>query len=139
MALLSSFLFATMVSKPQDPVTVGTITAVVKKAVIYSYYNREKIKWFFGGMKHVWWYCRYQDGFTTFNDFRSYRTSMDAYNYFVLGNGDCDAVYDDIYGRQQHICYDNPWLAQKYAESHGPIVDIGYQDENGYPRSLLSY
>lgn len=135
--LLSIFSFSK--AKAQDPVSGAAVAEGVYQAVVYTYNNWTKIKWVFGGMKHTWWYCRYQDGFVTYNNFRSYRTSADAWNYFVMGNGDCDAVYDDAYGRERHICYQTPFQARHYTNQHGPVVDIGYQGSDGRYRSILDY
>lgn len=127
----------------QDPGTVITIGAEVGKrvydAVIFLHDHWDYLSWFFTGMNHTWWVAVYQDGFATYNDFRSYRTSDDAYNYFVLGNGgDCDAIYYDAYGRTWHICYQTPFQANAYSQQHGPIVDIAFQTNSGW-HSILQY
>lgn len=104
-------------------------------AVKWTHENWRVIKWWVTGMDHRWWACIYQDGFVTYNNFRSYRTSMDAYNYFVKGRGDCDAVY----GNNSRICYENPMQAKRYTDDHGPIVDIQYVDNSGRYRSVFDY
>ena len=109
-------------------------------AVVYTSKNWTKVSWALTGMDHTWWYCRYRDGFTTYNDFRSYRTSADAYNYFVNGNGDCDAVYfTNSNGNTSHICYETAMQAQYYANQHGPVIDLGFQRKNGSYQSILNY
>lgn len=97
----------------------------------------DKIKWFFGGMKHTWWACVYRDGFTTYNNPRSYRKPGVVLNYFMGYDGDCDAFYYYNGGRY-NLCYDSPHFAQRYAQQHGPIVDLLYQDGNGNWNSVLN-
>lgn len=137
--LIAICMFGYGTSKAQDPATMAALSSAAKAGIIYSINNWDKISWLFTGMHHTWWYCRYQDGFTTYNNFRSYRTSRDAYTYFVLGYGDCDAVYDDQYGNERPICYETPWQAKRYTDQHGPIVDMGFQLKGGGYRSLLQY
>ena len=99
-----------------------------------------KVMWVLKGMHHTWWYVAYQDGFKTYNNFRSYRTPDDAYNYFVLGHGDCDARYFDSDGSTLiEICYSRPEQAKRYTDHHGPIVDMGFQGSNGINHSLSDY
>lgn len=87
-------------------------------------------------MRHRWWGCIYKDGFITCNKFRSYRTSIDAYKYFVKGNGDRDAIYGNQGNR---ICYENPMQAKRYTDQHEPIVDIQFQDNNGRFHSIFEH
>jgi hypothetical protein len=134
-------------TKAQDPGTVilvvGEGIKITKKtynAISYVASNWTKIKWYFKGVffgfKHTWWYVTYEDGFTTYNNFRSHRTPDDAYNYFVLGHGDCDARYFHTDGQTLlPICYTSPDKAKRYTDNHGPIVDIGFQ-QNGKNISL---
>lgn len=117
------------------------ITKQVYAGISWIYNHQEQIKMVFRGFRynHRWWACIYQDGFVTYNNFRSYRNSMDAYNYFVLGNGDCDAIYYNRQRASSPICYQTPFQARSYTEQHGVIVDIQYQDDNGNYRSILAY
>lgn len=122
-----------------EVITTGaSISKQVCNAVSWIYSHQEQVKMIFRGFhyNHRWWACIYRDGFVTYNNFRSYRNSMDAYNYFVLGHGDCDAVYGD---QNNHICYENPLQAKRYTDEHGEIVDIQYQDSNGNYRSIYDY
>ncbi len=117
------------------------ITKQVYTTITWAFAHKEQITMIFRGFhyNHRWWACIYQDNFITYNDFRSYRNSMDAYNYFVLGHGDCQAVYSIRQNNAPHICYENPLQARRYSDQHGPIVDIQYQDDHGNYRSIFSY
>ena len=136
--LIAFCLFGAGTVKSQSSYT-GYISDLYK-AVVYTSQNWDKIGWVLGGMDHTWWYCRYRDGFTTYNNFRSYRTPSDAYNYFVLGHGDCDAIYFTGSNRNtSHICYQTPMQAEYYKNQHGPVIDLGFQRKDGSNQSILNY
>ena len=137
--LALSIVFCAPKSNAQDPATAAAVASGVKKAVSYAIANWDKISWVLGGMKHTWWYCQYEDGFTTYNNFRSYRGPDNIYNYFVLGHGDCDSRYYDTNGKLQPICYSTPLHASRYTDEHGKIVDIGFQVDGGKYKSLFDY
>ncbi len=120
-----------------DIVTEGAI--VVKNlytAARWTHDNWKFISWVVTGRDYRWWACIYRDGFVTYNNFRSYRTAINAYSYFVKGQGDCDAVYGN---QGRHICYSSPIQARRYSEQHGAIVDIQYQDDSGRYHSIFEY
>jgi hypothetical protein len=122
---------------PQTAVVILTTGVKVTKGVYtggkWLYSHREQIirafKFIGDGFKynHRWWACVYADGYVTYNNFRSYRTSLDAYNYFIEGHGDCDAVT----GNNSQVCYTTPEAASAITDRHGAVVDIQYQDNNG--------
>lgn len=136
---IASAILTPSKAKCQDPVTTAEVTKAVYDGVRLAASHWKELSWFFKGMSYTWWYARYEDGFTAYNNFRSYRTPNDAYNYFVTGHGDCDAVYIDAYGKEHHICYESPFQAKHYSQQHGPIVDIGFQGNNNQYRSVLNY
>ena len=93
--------------------------------------NLMLMKWSISGAGHTWWVAIYRDSFQVYNNFRSYRTVNDVYKYFVLGRGDCDAVYNDTDGHERRICYENSSQARRYSKQHGPIVNIAFTGNNG--------
>jgi len=137
--LALSIVFCAPKSNAQDPATAAAVTSAVKKGVWYAVGNWKKIGWVLGGMDHTWWYCKYEDGFTTYNNFRSYRGPDNVYRYFVLGYGDCNSRYYDTNGNLRPICYSTPLHASRYTDQHGEIVDIGFQLKDGKHKSILDY
>ena len=125
------------VSQAQDITSLATSGVIA--GVRWAASHPQQVKWFFTGMDHTWWYCRYQDGFTTWNNFRSYRDVNNVWNYFAMGRGDCDAKYQDQNGNWQHVCYQSSLQAENYVRYHGKIVDIGFQQSNGSNHSILSF
>jgi hypothetical protein len=136
LTIVIALIFSTPTIKAQDPVTAASVVKGLYTAAKWTHSNWKFIKWCFTGLEHRWWACIYQDGFVTYNNFRSYRTSMEAYNYFVKGRGDCDAVYGNS---NRRICYENPMQAKRYTDQHGPIADIQYQDKYGNYHSVFEY
>jgi hypothetical protein len=143
-AIICLAIFITPQAKAQGN-AVSSGASVVKglyTAAEWTHRNWNYLSWISQGVikgfhfEHRWWACIYQDGFITYNNFRSYRTSMDAYNYFIKGRGDCDAVYGSSNSR---ICYENPMQAEYYTKQHGRIVDIKYQDYSGRYHSIFEY
>ena len=134
--ILSSFAFVQPV-KAQSAGEVVTALKQVYDGASYVSRNWTKISWFFHGMKHTWWACVYQDGFTTYNNPRSYRNANVVLNYFTGNDGDCDAFYYQN-GAQVHLCYNSTFFAQKYASQHGPITDLLYQDSQNSWHSVLN-
>ena len=136
--LIALSLMYTHPTKAQGVGEVVTVITQVYQAANYLARNWDKIQWVFGGMDHTWWACVYQDGFTTYNNPRSYRNPNVVLNYFLGYDGDCDAFYYQN-GAQVHLCYNSPSYAQRYAQQHGPIVNLLYLDGNGNWNSVLGY
>lgn len=96
----------------------------------------EKLAWFLGGMKHTWWYARYEDGTTVYNNFRSYRSGSDVYRYFAgKTDGDCDSR--DLDG--QTFCYRGIMDAEHHVSIHGPVVDIAVMGSDEQYKSAWDF
>lgn len=104
----------------------GTALKIVAPYVFDQVRNIDprKLGWIAKGMRHTWWFCRYQNGIVTYNNFRSYRTGAEVYNYFTSTGGDCDSFRYNDYGQKVTACYSPEWI-QYYAQQWGPVIEIG--------------
>lgn len=96
----------------------------------YVISNLDFLLWLPSYPHHTWWVCEYGNGMKVYNQFRSYRTEGDVWEYYsgvnLLGKKaghDCNSFYFSKDQEKVHLCYDRE-SAKKHFDEFGGIKRI---------------